>query len=86
MEDLSKKLEDHEVRIRELEQDRAETKIYMKVALDKINEVNLKLDNMHPPPGESNQWSTVVAELIKLVTTCVMILGAIVGAVKILGK
>lgn len=38
------------------------------------------------PPEQSNQWSKIVMELIKLATTCVVILGAIVGAVKLLGK
>jgi len=86
MENVQKQLDDHEERIRNLEQDRAETKVYMKMALEKIDKMDAKLSNIHPPPEESKTWSPIVIELIKALTTAITVIGTVVGVLKFAGK
>lgn len=74
-----------EERVRSLEMGQTETRIYVKEIREDIQEIKTSLKNQ-APPEQAKQWSPIVMELIKLVGTCVVILGAIVGAVKILGK
>ncbi|HEX9063210.1 MAG TPA: hypothetical protein VF941_23805 [Clostridia bacterium] len=73
-----------ESRIRDLELGQAETKVYMKQVLEEVRDIKTTLSSQDP--HETKQLSPIVIELIKLVSNCVMILGAIVGAAKVLGK
>jgi len=92
MEGLQKQVEDHENRIRALEQDRAETKVYMKMTLDKITQIDAKFENIrseqlkNSKKSEDSKWSPIILELIKLATLAVTILGGIAGVAKILDK
>jgi hypothetical protein len=77
-----------EERIRALEEDKAETKVYVKLIREDIQEMKNDLKKL-PIQGDSSAakaWSPIVTELIKLVGLAITILGVIVGAVKILGK
>lgn len=74
-----------EERVRALEMGQTETRVYVKEIREDIQDIKTTIKNQ-APPEQSKQWSVIVLELIKLATTCVVILGAIVGAVKILGK
>ncbi len=79
-----------EERIRNLETGQAEMKVYVRDIREDIQEIKSTFKEFRPlVPSEnadSRLWQPVVVELIKLVTLCITILGAIVGAVKILGK
>ena len=71
-----------EERIRQLESNQAETRVYVKEIKEDIKEIKSELKS-NPT---NKEWSPIVMELIKLVTVCVTILGAIIGAAKMLGK
>ncbi len=80
-----------EGRIRQLETAQAETGVYVKQIREDIYEIKSSLKELRvpvcaKPVEESKVWQPVILELIKLAGTCITILGAIVGAVKILGK
>ena len=74
-----------EERIRSLETGQAETKVYVKQILDDIQEIKNALKELNTKP-DNKLWQPIIIELIKLSALCVTILGAVVGAVKILGK
>jgi hypothetical protein len=82
-------------RIRNLETGQAEMRVYVRDIREDIQEIKSSLKEYRPPPsngvngnsGESAKvWQPIVIELIKLLGLSITILGAIVGAVKILGK
>lgn len=78
-----------EERVRALETDQAETRIYVKEIREDIQEIkaDIKKAAQHPQPKEDSRiWSQIVIELIKLVTYCVAVLGGVIGAAKIIGK
>lgn len=76
-----------EDRVRALETGQAETRVYVKEIREDIQEIKSTLKSQAaPPPDNSKTWSPIIIELIKLVSTCVLILGAIVGAAKVLGR
>ncbi len=66
-----------EERIRALEGDNRETKIYFKFITEQLAEIKQKL-NALPPPEEKKQtatWQPIVAELIKILGIAFAILG-----------
>lgn len=80
-------------RIRNLETGQAEMRVYVRDIREDIQEIKSSLKEYRPPPrneGNSSDsvklWQPIVIELIKLLGLSITILGAIVGAVKILGK
>lgn len=80
-----------ENRIRELETGQTETRIYVKQIKEDIHEIKSSIKEIRGSPEKQNEtniraWQPIVIELIKLAGLCVTILGAIVGAIKILGK
>lgn len=81
-----------EERIRSLETGQTETRVYVKQIREDIQEIKSTLRDMQPVQAGRTQseqgklWVTVVTELIKLTALCVGILGAIVGAIRLLGR
>lgn len=80
-----------EQRIRNLETGMAETRVYVKMIKEDITEIKDNIKEINTSPQKQNEsnmkvWQSVMIELIKLAGLCIMILGAIVGAVKLLGK
>lgn len=80
-----------EERVRNLETGQAEMRVYVRDIREDIQEIKTSVKEFRPPISGSHVevsklWSPIVFEMIKLVALCVAILGAIVGAVKILGK
>ncbi|MCX7749152.1 MAG: hypothetical protein N2645_20005 [Clostridia bacterium] len=80
-------------RIRNLETGQAEMRVYVRDIREDIQEIKTSLKDYRPPPqsngngSESSKvWQPIMIELIKLLGLCITILGAIVGAIKILGK
>lgn len=79
-------------RIGALETGQAETRVYVKQIKEDIQEIKDDLKKIphqqfqQPKETHGKEWVPVVLELIKLITICVTILGAIVGAAKILEK
>jgi hypothetical protein len=73
-----------EERIRTLEQNHAETKVYVKEIKEDLTEI--KADIKKRNENESKAWSPVILELIKALTTAITVIGAIVGALKFTGK
>lgn len=81
-----------EQRLRDLETGQAETRVYVKMIKEDIHEIKTSIKELRPPPGAGGNskeaekaWQPIVIELIKLAGLCVVILGAIVGAVKMMG-
>ena len=80
-----------EQRIRGLETGMAETRVYVKMIKEDITEIKQAVKEIKDSPEQRNDtntkaWQSIMIELIKLAGLCVVILGAIVGAVKLLGK
>lgn len=73
-----------EERVRALETGQAETRIYVKEIREDIQEIKADIKKAAQQDGKS--WSSIITELIKLVTYCVTVIGGIIGAVKILEK
>lgn len=74
----------NEERIRTLEQNHTETKVYVKEIKEDLTEI--KTDIKKRNEGETKTWSPIVLELIKALTTAITVIGAIVGALKFSGK
>lgn len=77
-------IKNHEERLRSLESDRTETKIYVKLINENIAEIKSDIKKRNQIEGqgssqesksESKAWQPVVMELIKLISTAVLILG-----------
>jgi DNA repair protein RadC len=80
-----------ESRIRALETGQAETRVYVKEIREDIVEIKATLAKLidNPPradPKPEPSWQPVMTELIKLVGQVVVILGAIAGATKLMGR
>lgn len=80
-----------EQRIRNLETGMAETRVYVKMIKEDITDIkqSVKEINVLPEPQNDTNikaWQSIMIELIKLSGLSIIILGAIVGAVKLLGK
>ena len=81
-----------ESRIRELEKEQAASKVYIKELLDDISRIENRVEGLQhtPKPREEDAaikvWQPIVIELIKLLGTAFIIISAIAGASKILGK
>lgn len=80
-----------EQRIRDLETGMTETRVYVKMIKEDITEIKQSVKEIRSPPEDNNEsgskaWQPIVIELIKLASLCIIVLGAIVGAVKLLGK
>jgi len=82
-------------RIRNLETGQAEMRVYVRDIREDIQEIKSSLKENRQLPVSSGSgnisesakmWQPIVIELIKLLGLSITILGAIVGAVKILGK
>ncbi len=74
----------NEERIRTLEQNHTETKVYVKEIKEDLTEI--KTDIKKRNEAEIKTWSPIVLELIKALTTAITVIGAIVGALKFSGK
>ena len=80
-----------EERLRELETGQTETRVYVKMIKEDIHEIKTSIKELRAPPKQEDTgdtikvWQPIVIELIKLLGLCIAILGAIVGAIKIMG-
>jgi len=77
----------NEERIRSLENDRTESKVYIKQINENISEIkqNLRGLKSESPSNCTNPfWQSVIMELFKLLTTLIAILGALFGFSKII--
>lgn len=75
-------------RIRSLENDRTESKVYIKQINENLQEIKSDVRGLKKPTTQEkdNFKQTVVMELIRLVTMLIAILGALFGAVKFLER
>ena len=81
----------NEERIRSLENDRTESKVYIKQINENLQEIKSDVRGLKKPVLTAQEdkdafKQTVVMELIRLVTMLIAILGALFGAVKFLEK
>ena len=74
----------NEERIRTLEQNHSETKVYVKEIKEDLTEI--KADIKKRNESDNKAWSPIMLELIKALTTAITVIGAIVGALKFTGK
>lgn len=72
----------NEERIRTLEQNHSETKVYVKEIKEDLTEIKADLKR----GSNDRTWSPIMLELIKALTTAITVIGAIVGALKFTGK
>ena len=88
-------LQDHvchnEDRIRSLENDRSESRVYIKQINENIQEIRtdvrgLKQGPSSLPDNKETFKQTLIMELLKLITTLILMLGAVFGVIKILGE
>lgn len=80
-----------EQRLRDLETGMAETRVYVKMIKEDLGEIKNSIKEIRGSPEKQNEttvkaWQTVMIELIKLAGLCMAILGAIAGALKLMGK
>lgn len=80
-----------EQRISDLETGMEETRVYIKMIKEDITDIKQSVKEIKAllePQNDVNikAWQPIMIELIKLTDISVKILGAIVGAVKLLGK
>ncbi len=73
-----------EERIRALEGDNRETKIYFKFITEQLAEIKQKLSALPPLEEKKQTWQPIVLELIKIIGTAILILGGIAGVTKLL--
>jgi hypothetical protein len=69
----------------------AETRVYMKMIKEDITDIKQSVKEIKILPEPQNDtnikaWQSIMIELIKLAGLSIIILGVIVGAVKLLGK
>ncbi|CBH20960.1 conserved protein of unknown function [Acetoanaerobium sticklandii] len=80
-------------RLRDLETSQAETRTYVKMIQADIEEIKTSIKELHNLNLSANNsqnemgsaWQNIVIELIKLASLCIIILGTIVGAIKVMG-
>ncbi|AGK98336.1 hypothetical protein [Clostridium pasteurianum] len=80
-----------EQRIRDLETGMAETRVYVKMIKEDITDIKQSVKEIKALPELQNDANieacqSIIIELIKLADLSIKILGAIVGAIKLLGK
>ena len=80
-----------EQRISDLETGMEETRVYIKMIKEDITDIKQSVKEIKAllePQNDANikAWQPIMIEFIKLTDLSVKILGAIVGAVKLLGK
>ncbi len=84
---------DQEKRLRSLENSQTETRAYVKMIQSDIEEIKTSIKeiyNMNQNYAKDSKeiggaWQNIVIELIKLASLCIIILGTIVGAIKVMG-
>lgn len=74
-----------ETRLRALETAQAENKVYLEQILKRQDEMMLDLKD-RKEKEKVNPWQGIVAELIRLATTAMVMLGTLAGADKLLTK
>lgn len=74
----------NEERIRTLEQNHTETKVYIKEIKEDLTEI--KSDIKKRTEADNRSWSPIVLELIKAITMAITVIGAIAGVLKFSGK
>lgn len=74
----------NEERIRTLEQSHTETRIYVKEIREDVQEI--KADVKKSVPENISVWQPIVVKLIEVLGTSIAVIGAIAGALKIMGK
>jgi len=84
-------IKSHENRIKVLEEDKVETKVYVKLIREDIQDMKADLKEFSKSPENQTEkanklWASVANKLIEVLGNAIVILGAIVGAAKILGK
>ena len=80
-------------RLRDLETSQAETRTYVKMIQADIEEIKTSIKELHSLNLSANNsqnemgnaWQNIVIELIKIASLCIIILGTIVGAIKVMG-
>ena len=80
-------------RLRDLETSQAETRTYVKMIQADIEEIKTSIKELHSLNLSANNsqnemgnaWQNIVIELIKLASLSIIILGTIVGAIKVMG-
>ena len=80
-------------RLRDLETSQAETRTYVKMIQADIEEIKTSIKELHSLNLSANNsqnemgnaWQNIVIGLIKLASLCIIILGTIVGAIKVMG-
>ena len=80
-------------RLRDLETSQAETRTYVKMIQADIEEIKTSIKELHSLNLSANNsqnemgnaWQNIVIELIKLASLCIIILGTIVGVIKVMG-
>lgn len=76
-----------EVRIRALETEHAKTEVYYENTQKDIEEIKEILKQLQQQrPNGSALWQPIIVEVVKLITTVVLILGALAGAEKIISR
>jgi ribulose 1,5-bisphosphate carboxylase large subunit-like protein len=107
---INERLKVIETDVSDLKQDRAETKVYVRLILEKIDNIKERLDSMSKTDADSisktltktvetlmeikaqeqaevtnkKTWQPIVMELIKLLATCLAIIGGVMAGTKIL--
>lgn len=81
----------NEERIRSLENDRTESKVYIKQIYENIQEIKSEVRGLKKAPysvqeGKDNFKQAIITELIKLITMLITILGTLFGVVKFLDR
>lgn len=74
-----------ETRIRALETEQAKTEVYYKNIQDDIKEIKEVL-KVKPKQEPANLWQPAVIEIIKLITTVVLVLGGLAGLEKFITR
>lgn len=76
-----------EARIRALETEQAKTEVYYKNTQQDIEEIKEILKQLQQQkPSNAALWQPIIVEVVKLMTTMVLILGTLAGAEKILTR
>jgi hypothetical protein len=74
-----------EDRIRSLEEDRTETKVYVKIIREDLGEIKAAIKSRASPDGGGGTepfWQKVIMKLLELITTAFIILAGIWGLAK----
>lgn len=75
-----------EARIQALEKEQVKTEVYYKNIQSDIEEIKESLKQLQQKPKESALWQPIVVEIVKLITTVILVLGALAGAEKLIAR